>query len=112
MRKTIFSDRRLVCMNLANLAKLGFSGGCHWCTEAVFQAVIGVEKVEQGWISPAGKAGTFYEGVLVHFDPALVDIDLLVAIHLHSHSATADHSMRNKYRSGVYVFNQVHGDQE
>ena len=26
--------------------ELGLGGGCHWCTEAVFQAVDGVDKVE------------------------------------------------------------------
>ncbi|WP_410479487.1 peptide-methionine (S)-S-oxide reductase [Pedobacter agri] len=29
---------------------IGFGGSCHWCTEAIFQSLIGVEKVDQGWI--------------------------------------------------------------
>jgi peptide-methionine (S)-S-oxide reductase len=95
---------------MAKMSVIGFGGGCHWCTEAVFQSVIGVSKVEQGWISPAGK-DFFSEGVLVHYDPLEVSLELLVAVHLHSHSSTADHAMREKYRSAVYVFNEVQGDQ-
>jgi peptide-methionine (S)-S-oxide reductase len=34
-----------------NLIKIGFGGGCHWCTESVFQALKGVQKVEQGWFA-------------------------------------------------------------
>ena len=39
-----------------------FAGGCFWCTEAVFQDVIGVDKVESGYIgghvdNPTYKAG-------------------------------------------------------
>ena len=30
--------------------EVGFGGGCHWCTEAVFQALRGVQEVEQGFI--------------------------------------------------------------
>lgn len=95
---------------MANLEVIGFGGGCHWCTEAVFQSVIGVAKVEQGWIAPADME-PFSEGVLVHFDAQSVSLELLVAVHLHSHSATANHSMREKYRSAVYVFNEPQGEQ-
>lgn len=92
------------------LERIGFGGSCHWCTEAVFQSIRGVDSVEQGWISPAGKQ-QFSEAVLVHFDPSLVSLEVLVTVHLHSHSSTSEHSMRGKYRSAVYVFSEVQADQ-
>jgi len=95
---------------MGNLEKIGFGGSCHWCTEAVFQSVRGVVRVEQGWISTVG-SDQFSEAVVVHFDPALIDLSILVAIHLHSHSSTSSHSMRQKYRSAVYVFSKRQGDQ-
>ena len=88
------------------MEKVGLGGGCHWCTEAIFQSLIGVIKVEQGWISSVGVNDSFSEGVVVHFDPSHIDLSSLIAIHLHTHSCTADHSMRPKYRSAVYTYTE------
>jgi len=76
---------------------IGFGGGCHWCTEAVFQSLKGVEKVEQGWISPANDISAFSESVLVHFQLKQNFLQTLIAVHLQTHSATSEHKMRNKY---------------
>lgn len=86
------------------LIKIGFGGGCHWCTEGVFQSLIGVERVDQGWIQSTGKESDFSEGVIVYFNPTVISLSVLVEIHLHTHASTANHSMRHKYRSAVYVF--------
>ncbi|RZJ82982.1 MAG: peptide methionine sulfoxide reductase [Chryseobacterium sp.] len=94
---------------MEDVEKIGFGGSCHWCTEAVFQSIRGVVGVEQGWISPSGSS-QFSEAVLVNFDPHSIDLSVLVAIHLHSHSSTSSHSMRQKYRSAVYVFSERQGD--
>ena len=83
--------------------KIGFGGGCHWCTEAVFQALIGVEKVEQGWISSVTPFDTFSEAVIVHYNET-IPLEVLIEIHLLTHSSTAQHSMRDKYRSAIYFF--------
>ena len=86
-------------------SKIGFGGSCHWCTEAVFQSLKGVHKVEQGWIS-AKKAKEFHEAVIVHFDDKVIPLKILVEVHLRTHNSTSDHSMRRKYRSAVYTFSQ------
>ena len=82
---------------------IGFSGGCHWCTEAVFQDLRGVNRVEQGFIKSMPPYDSFSEAVIVHFNPAHINLSVLTNIHLRTHASGADHSMRGKYRSAVYV---------
>lgn len=82
--------------------KIGLGGGCHWCTEAVFQSLKGVTKVEQGYISSSGKDFHFSEGVLVTYEPETIPLKTLIEIHLLTHEATSNHSFRKKYRSAIY----------
>ena len=84
--------------------KIGLGGGCHWCTEAVFQSLRGVAKVESGWITSEGAHSTESEGVTVHFDADQIGLDTLLEIHILTHASASDHSMRNKYRSAIYTF--------
>lgn len=91
-------------MNLEEISKIGLGGGCHWCTEAVFQAVEGVVKVEQGYIASTPPANSFSEAVVVHYLPKKVNLERLLEIHLHTHNSTSNHSFREKYRSAVYFF--------
>lgn len=85
------------------MKKVGFGGGCHWCTEAIFQSLKGVEIVEQGWVSSKIPFDTFSEGVIVYFNND-INLDLLVEVHLLTHSSSSLHSMSDKYRSAVYYF--------
>jgi peptide-methionine (S)-S-oxide reductase len=86
--------------------KIGLGGGCHWCTEAVFQNLHGVVNAEQGWISASG-AVEFSEAVLVHFKPEKISLKVLIEVHLLTHKSTSNHSMRSKYRSAVYAFSSA-----
>ena len=88
----------------ARIVKIGFGGGCHWCTEAVFQALHGVLKVEQGWIASIDQQSDFSEAVIVHYKEADISLKTLIEIHLHTHRSSSNHSMRKKYRSAVYTF--------
>ncbi len=89
---------------ISNFQKIGFGGGCHWCTEAVFQSLQGVVKVEQGYIKSIDKHQSFSEAVIVHYHKDEILLKDLIEIHLHTHQSTVDHSFREKYRSAVYYF--------
>ncbi len=86
------------------LTKIAFGGGCHWCTEAVFKSLLGVVKVEQGWVASSEKNNTFSEAVIVHFNLKEIDLKTLIKIHLQTHKSTKNHSMRDKNRSAIYYF--------
>lgn len=95
---------------------LGFSGGCYWCMEAVFRSLRGVMKVLRGWITPRDRVmvdsvlvnGVLTESVLVWFDPDVIPIESLVAIHQLTHNSSSSHVRRSRYPSAVYVY---HGEQ-
>ncbi len=91
--------------------KIGLGGGCHWFTEAVFQSLSGVARVEQGFIRSHAPADSWSEAVIVHFDESRIALDTLIEVHVRTHSSTARHSMRGKYRSAVYVFDSAQADE-
>lgn len=84
--------------------KIALGGGCHWCTEAVFQSLTGVSKVEQGFVASTEENSSFSEAVIVHFKPEDIQLQTLIEIHLLTHKSTSAHSMRAKYRSAIYYF--------
>ncbi len=85
---------------------IGFGGGCHWCTEAVFQALKGVYHVAQGFAKSTAPFDTWSEAALVTFDPTIVSLDALITVHLETHASSAAHKMRGKYRSAIYVVDE------
>jgi peptide-methionine (S)-S-oxide reductase len=82
---------------------LGFGGGCHWCTEAVFQALAGGLDVRQGFIRSDVPDNGWSEAVEVDFDAGRLSIRDLLSVHLSTHASTSHHKMRGKYRSAVYA---------
>jgi peptide-methionine (S)-S-oxide reductase len=87
--------------------RIAFGGGCHWCTEAVFQSLIGVLKVEQGFVASVEENSTLSEAVIVHFNADEIPLSILVEIHLYTHKSTSNHTMRTKYRSAIYTFSET-----
>lgn len=86
--------------------KIGLGGGCHWCTEAVFQSLRGVSDVRSGWICATGEHSAESEGVVIQFDPQKISLETLIDIHLLTHASASNHSMRHKYRSAIYMLSE------
>ncbi|CAA6826153.1 MAG: Peptide methionine sulfoxide reductase MsrA (EC [uncultured Sulfurovum sp.] len=94
-------------MSSKTRSKIALSGGCHWCTEAIFDALKGVNLVEQGWVSSEHEeASTLSEAVIVHYDEKVIELDILIEVHLLTHNATSNHAFRKKYRSAIYTFSK------
>ncbi len=92
------------------------AGGCFWCTEAVFNDVIGVTKVESGYIGGhvprpsykqvcGGDTG-HAEAIRVTFDPEIVSYDELLDLFLATHDPTQLNRQGNdvgtQYRSAIF----------
>ena len=88
------------------LELIGLGGGCHWCTEAIFQHLRGVRDVKQGFMASTPSDEALSEAIQLRFDPASVPLQVLIAAHLSTHSSTSDHVLRARYRSAVYAVNR------
>jgi peptide-methionine (S)-S-oxide reductase len=92
------------------------AGGCFWCTEAVFNDVIGVTSVESGYIGGTTPNPTYKqvcsgttghaEAIRVGFDPEAISLDDLLDIFLATHDPTQLNRQGNdvgtQYRSAIF----------
>src|SRR3989338_5996631 len=94
-----------------------FGGGCFWCTEAVFQMLRGVSKVESGYAG-GEKENPSYEAVSsgntghaevirVTYDPAIISYEDLLTVFFGSHDPTTPNrqgaDVGKQYRSVIFV---------
>lgn len=63
--------------------------------------------MQQGFASSHPPDDQYSEAVLVDFDNQCIPLDVLIEIHLRTHSSSSAHPMRKKYRSAVYVSDAV-----
>lgn len=93
-----------------------FGGGCFWCTEAVFQMLKGVSKVESGYAGGAmenpsydkvstGKTG-HAEVIRVTYDPSIISYEDLLTVFFGSHDPTTPNrqgaDVGEQYRSVIF----------
>ena len=70
----------------------------------MFDSLRGVQHVQQGYVRSKPPAHADSEAVLVDFDCDVISLQVLVEVHLRTHSSGSSHVLRNKYRSAVYTF--------
>jgi len=75
----------------------------------LFQALNGVNSVEQGFVKGVGDS-TFYEAVLVNYSPKTISLTRLIEVHLATQKSRSNHSWRDKYRSAIYTFSKEHAE--
>jgi len=94
-----------------------FGGGCFWCTEAVFQMLKGVEKVEPGYAGGAADNPSYEqvsagntghaEVIRVTYDPAIISYEDLLTVFFGSHDPTTPNrqgaDVGEQYRSVIFV---------
>jgi len=92
-----------------------FGGGCFWCTEAIFQMLKGVSKVESGYAggkteSPSYEAVSsgntgHAEVIRVTYDPAVITYEDLLTVFFGSHDPTTPNrqgaDVGEQYRSVI-----------
>ncbi|PCI10844.1 MAG: peptide-methionine (S)-S-oxide reductase [Flavobacteriaceae bacterium] len=99
-----------------NLNYATFGGGCFWCTEAIFEQLEGVLKVESGYSgghvkNPAyrevtsGRTG-HAEVIHITYNPAVIDFETLLDIFFNTHNPTTLNQQGadkgTQYRSAVF----------
>ena len=105
-----------------NLETAIVGGGCFWCTEAVFQAVKGVEKVISGYSGGTVPGKPTYreicsgltghaEVVEITFDKTIISFEEIILIFMTTHDPTtlnqqgADRG--TQYRSVIFYQNEI-----
>ena len=97
-----------------------FANGCFWCTEAVFQLVDGVAKVESGYIGGTIENPTYNqvcsgtsghaEGIKIVYDDSKLSYGELLEIFWNTHDPTTLNRQGNdvgtQYRSAIFYANE------
>lgn len=112
------SKEKIVNAPILQTATLG--GGCFWCTEAVFQQIRGVQRVESGYSGGqvhqpsyeqicTGRTG-HAEVVRLQFDPALILYEDILEIFFTIHDPTTLNRQGadtgTQYRSVIYFHDE------
>ncbi|MFK5878546.1 MAG: peptide-methionine (S)-S-oxide reductase MsrA [Flavobacteriaceae bacterium] len=108
-------------MNTENMNYATFGGGCFWCTEAIFDQLEGVEKVESGYSGGHIKnpeyrevtTGSTGHAEVIHitYNPTIISFEELLDIFFNTHNPTtlnqqgADRG--TQYRSAVFYHDAV-----
>jgi peptide-methionine (S)-S-oxide reductase len=97
-----------------------FGAGCFWCVEAVFEQLKGVTKVESGYAGGTVASPTYQqvcsgatghaEVCQIHFDPAVIPFEDLLAVFWRTHDPTTLNrqgpDVGTQYRSAIFYHSE------
>ena len=103
-----------------NRAVAAFASGCFWCTEHIFEAVVGVDSAVSGYAGGTAANPTYElvntettghaETVLVYYDPSTVSFAELTKVFFLSHDPTTPNrqgpDIGSSYRSILFYQNE------
>ena len=107
-------------MNQKNTEIATLGSGCFWCTEAIFQELKGVEKVESGYMGGELKNPTYKdictgetghaEVCQITFDPEIISFTELLEVFWQVHNPTTLNrqgaDVGTQYRSAIFYHNE------
>ena len=107
---------------MQNIETATLGGGCFWCTEAVFDALVGVEDVVSGYSGGHRENPTYQEVcaeitghaevVQIKFDPSVISYKEVLEVFFATHDPTTLNRQGNdigeSYRSAVFY----HSDEQ
>ena len=96
------------------------AGGCFWCTEAVFNDVVGVKSVESGYIGGTTTNPTYKqvcggdtghaEAIRITYDPDRISygelLDIFFALHDPTQLNRQGNDVGTQYRSAIFPLNE------
>lgn len=108
----------------AGKAVAAFASGCFWCTEHIFEAVVGVDSAVSGYAGGTVPNPTYElvntettghaETVLVYYDPAIINFEELTRVFFTSHDPTTPNrqgpDVGSSYRSILFYQNEEEKD--
>ena len=103
----------------AGKAIAAFASGCFWCSEHIFEAVVGVDSAVSGYAGGTVPNPTYElvntettghaETVLVYYDPAIISFEELTRVFFTSHDPTTPNrqgpDVGSSYRSILFYQN-------
>lgn len=113
-------DENVKIKNPQTMEQATFGSGCFWCSEAIFQELKGVVKVESGYSGGTVKNPSYREvctGTTGHaevvnitYDPKVVSFDELLEVFWKTHDPTTLNRQGNdegtQYRSVIFYHNE------
>lgn len=115
-KKKVATDNKVNLMPPVGKAVAAFAEGCFWCSEHIFEAVVGVDSAVSGYAGGKTTNPTYElvntettghaETVLVYYDPRVISYAELAKVFFTSHDPTTPDQQGpdrgNSYRSIIF----------